>query len=353
MNRMKELTFAGIASVTQGACRLLRDDTGAVSFRRFSAEQEAFYRKRSADFYRKTFCTSGVRLLFRTDSDTLFLRVYAESKSSRSFFNFDLLIDGVLSGSVGNITDDHHILSPDGTVGDAPGMPKGAFPAGTYEKTFALGAPGSGEKTVELVFPVLCEGKLLSLALDDGASLIPVKREKVLLAYGDSITHGYDAIHPSQCYAERTARALGYELYNLAIGGEVFCPGLAACGFPVQPDLITVAYGTNDWAHKTRAELFDNCRGFYRNLRDAFPSVPVFALSPVWRGDCGMPTQAGAFADVRELIFETAAALPGVTALDGTDFIPKEPRYYSSDILHPVDEGFAFYADSLVSALRK
>lgn len=346
------LTLSQIAALTEGACRICSDNDGAVSFRRFSAVQEAFYQKANADFYRKTFCTSGVRLRFRTTSRSLFLRVFAESKSSRSFFRFDVLVNGVLTGSVGNITEDHRPLFPDGTTGEAV-MPKGAFPAGIYEKTFALGnGDGNGEKTVEVVFPVLCEGKLLAVGLEDASAVLPCPHGKTMLAYGDSITHGYDAVHPSQCYAERTARALGYRLYNLAIGGEVFRPGLAACGYPVQPDVITAAYGTNDWSHRTRKALEDDCRGFYTALREAFPGVPIFALTPVWRGDCGTPTAAGTFDSVRALIFDTASSLPGVTAVDGTDFVPADPRLYSSDQLHPTDDGFAPYADSLIRALR-
>ena len=42
-----------------------------------------------------------------------------------------------------------------------------------------------------------------------------------------------------------------------------------------QPDLITVAYGTNDWRHGTKARFEKECKGFFHNLRNSYPDTKI------------------------------------------------------------------------------
>ena len=112
---------------------------------------------------------------------------------------------------------------------------------------------------------------LEELSLEDGAALVPVCREKKILQFGDSITHGYDALHPAASYSVRLADALGMECCNKAIGGDMFCPGLAALPEETAPDVITAAYGTNDWSNRTEDVYAENCLGFYKALRETYP----------------------------------------------------------------------------------
>jgi hypothetical protein len=64
-------------------------------------------------------------------------------------------------------------------------------------------------KTVTLQLPWSAVLTLRKIALDDGAFLTPVCREKRFIAYGDSITHGYDATRPHLRQIARLADALG------------------------------------------------------------------------------------------------------------------------------------------------
>ena len=68
-----KLNLSEIKEITLGAVRILENENG-IDFYRFTEEQENFYEKRSEDFYKKTFSTSGIRLRFRTDSRNLFLK---------------------------------------------------------------------------------------------------------------------------------------------------------------------------------------------------------------------------------------------------------------------------------------
>ncbi|MEW9503566.1 hypothetical protein, partial [Jeotgalibacillus marinus] len=57
------------------------------------------------------------------------------------------------------------------------------------------------------------------IELEGAAFAEPVPRKKVLIAYGDSITQGYDSAHASGAYAVRLAEGLGMELFNKGVGG--------------------------------------------------------------------------------------------------------------------------------------
>ena len=169
---------------------------------------------------------------------------------------------------------------------------------------------GEGYKTVQIYFPWSAASTLRFLALDDGASISPVLRPNRMLIFGDSITQGYDALYPSHSYASVLADALNADARNKGIGGEKFFPALLDEPEDFEPDYITVAYGTNDWAGRTAEELEHNLREFYHRLSALYPKARIFAVTPIWRKNEFEQKPAGAFAHVAELIEDTAAELP-------------------------------------------
>ena len=172
--------------------------------------------------------------------------------------------------------------------------------------------------------------------------------------YGDSITHGYDAINPSNKYATRLANALGYDEYNKGIGGEVFFPPLAELKQPFTPDIITVAYGTNDWSLTEKSQFDKNCKAFYENLSKNYPDTPIFAITPIWRKESVTETRPfGDFALVEEGIREATKDLKNVTVIRGFDLVPKEEKYFADLRLHPNDKGFEYYAKSLYEMIAR
>lgn len=331
-----QLNFSQIQAITLGAARVEAHKDG-IHFCRFTREQEALYKVRSEDFYMKTFSTSGIRLRFRTDSRVLGLRGKVLPGCSRSYFSFDVFVDGKMVDSLNNFTG-----------GELPrDYTKMPFPLGAFSKTFNLGA---GEKEVCVYLPWSVKVALEALELDDGAFLKPVKPTKKMLCFGDSITHGYDALHPSNKYITKLADFLDAEEYNKAIGGEIFFPELAATREDFEPDLITVAYGTNDWNNCSRKEFENNCKAFYRNLRTNYPDTPIYAITPIWRKDMEEARPFGAFRDVDALIRNAVAEL-NVTVIDGFSFVPHDAQYYADLRLHPNDEGFGAYFEGLVKCL--
>lgn len=333
-----QLTFEQIREMITGAVRIWEED-GLLRMSRFTEEQEKLYQTVSEAFYMKSLASAGMRLMFRTDSRSLTLKLVTEAGSTRSFFSYDVFVNGALAGYVSNYTEpmpEDYIPEP--------------YPLGEISGTVEL---GEGEKTVCVYMPWSASTAIREMHLEDGASVEPAKPEKLLLAYGDSITQGYDAPRPSQRYVSQLADSLGAAELNKAIGAEIFRPELAQLPDPVTPDYISVAYGTNDWG-KVDAETFrKNCRVFYETLSVRYPRTRIFALTPICRVDFRQERLMGTFDQVEAIIQETVADLNNVTVIRCFDFVPEDANCFSDRYLHPNAQGFAHYGENLCAAVAK
>lgn len=323
-----KLQLEQIRAITQGAAYITEAPNG-YCFHRFTAEQEELYRTHSADFYKKTAATSGIRLALRTNSRSLCFLAGVRPASSRRFAFFDLTVNGEQVAHLGT----------EQIVGDIS-------IGGRYEL-------GDGEKTVVLYFPQLASAILQELEFEDGCWIEPLPQAPKLLILGDSITQGYDARFPSHAYASRIADLLGMEGRNKGIGGERFFPALAKAGdADLDPELVTVAYGTNDWSSCPTETIQAGLTAFYQALSKTYPHAQIAAISPIWRTDWNSKRPAGAFCRIHDMIRQTADELPNVTCINGLDLIPHDPACFAPDGLHPNEIGFAYYAERLACKLQ-
>ena len=334
-----KLDLSQIQAITTGAVRITQQMDG-FHFFRFTEEQERMFLPRNEKYYKKTFSTPGIRLRFLTNSETLKLKILASHGSPRSFFAVDISVNGLFTDGIDNYTG----TAPAENYGDLD------YPYGEFEKTVILGA---GEKEVCIYLPWSVKTVLKELSLEDGASLIPAIPEKKALCFGDSITHGSDALRPSSRYISRLCDYLGAAEYNKAICGETFWPELAATKEPFEPDYITVAYGTNDWSHCPLAELTENCRTFYKNLQTNYPNARLIAITPIWRGDQNKKNREIPLIQVHDIICDAVKDNPNAVVLRGYDAVPHDPAYFGDLHLHPNDDGFACYGKSLIKQLEE
>lgn len=334
-----ELNLQQLKDITLGADRVTQENEGFV-FHRFTREQEELYETyRSPDLCLKAFSTSGVRLAFRTDSETLSLRGAVSPGSSRQYFAFDLFVNGSKQDVLDNFSG---VKLPDNYA-------TAALPLGEFSKEFHLGA---GEKEVCLYFPWSVKATVSALTVDDGACVTPVKPQKTLLCFGDSITQGYDALYPSHKYVSRLADMLGAQEYNKAIGGEIFFPALAAARERFEPDYITVAYGTNDWNRCTKEEFIENCKAFFCNLHRNYPNAKIFVITPIWRKDMDEDRPCGTFASIAEMIQRQAGAYDNISVIQGFPFVPQDENLFADFRLHPNDRGFDYYFENLAKQIK-
>lgn len=332
------LSLQQIQSITLGA-ELIREGTSGIEFSRFTDEERALYVGRRVDknLHMKSFAASGIQFRFSSDAKKLILKGSTAYAASRRYFAFDLFLNGVYAFSRGN----HLHLD---RVPPTEDLPHGQF---SYE--FEL---GEGRKEVQLFFPWSASVSLTEVSLVEGTILEPIKPKKTLLAYGDSITQGYDALYPSQSYLSRVVRELDLAVVNKGIGADVFFPELVDAPHGTQPDLITVAYGTNDWSRSKLEKFASSCRDFYLRLSRRFPAVPIFALTPIWRKDLDRETAVGDFDTIRRVVLDSVQDLADVTVVEGFDFVPHDPSFFADGYLHPNDAGFACYANQLIPFIK-
>jgi len=334
-----KLSFEQIEQSVHGVayCELI-DET--VVFHRFTKDLEAMYRKNEPQFNNKLLATAGVSLCFKTDSKNLFLKVNVNEGSSRTYFSHDIIVDGKRTGELCNFDVDD--IKEQYIVQN--------YKLGEYEKRFEL---GDGEKEIKILFPALVASSVVSLEIDDGASFVPSEEKGTYLALGDSISQGYDALLPMNRYTNIIAEKLDLYEHNLAIGGEVFRPGLAENIKDINPDFITVAYGSNDWSSMSYEEVFENCSKFFERLTRNLPDKKIFVISPIWRKDIANESEFGPFSKVGEMLSEICSKHNNLKVVDGFDFVPHNGELFSDGYLHPNDDGFAYYASSFFEAYNK
>ena len=313
---LKELIHGAEITEKEGFCHLSR----------FTPEQRNSFADNN-DFFQKTFASSSIRMEFETDAKTFIMDVAVGKGSSRIFYYFDIMLNGALIRCEGA---ESYLELPE----------------------LHLELPLDGNRNrVCIYFPCLVEIRLKHVSFENATVIEPVRKKSRILSFGDSITQGYDAIHPSLAYPNQIADFLDAEVFNKGIGGDIFNPALAACAEPEMPALITVAYGTNDWSRCTRSQLENNAEQFFRNLAQNYPGIPVLTVLPIWRKDSNLITDAGTFSEAREIIRKICSGDPAVKVVDGMTLVPHLDECFRSDGLHPNDFGFQFMGKNLFKYL--
>ncbi|MBI3942469.1 MAG: hypothetical protein HY326_05600 [Chloroflexi bacterium] len=178
------------------------------------------------------------------------------------------------------------------------------------------------------------------------------------LAYGTSITHGFDAEGPHLTYAGQTARYLGADLINLGVGGAAYC----------EPELADYIAGRQDWQIAT-LELSVNMQQtpldlFYQRVSYMVNTVagantqrPVacITLYPYYR-DFGIvlpdQTYGGPPEAYRQALRQAVGACPhpNVHLIEGPEILT-DIRGLTTDLIHPSDVGMTEMGRNLAGKL--
>ena len=336
-----KLNFEQIKAISTGAVRFEEDENG-IRLYRFTKEQERLYEETDIVFYNRSQATAGVKLAFKTDSKSLTIKTKIVPRDCRRYFSFDVFVNGVVKGYLDNYPEN---VSIDNYID-----PKLRVSKDEYEKEFDL---GEGEKTVQVYLPWAVQAVLEEISLDDNAFVEPIKAGKTLLAFGDSITQGMDAMRPSNRYVAKLANFLGADEVNKGISGECYFPPLAETKDDLNPDYITVAYGTNDWFKKGRDIFQVNSKAFYQALRKNYPNVPIYAITPIWRADFQEDREFGVFEDVEKEIREAVKGIENLIVIRGYYLVTKDTSYFADSRLHQNDKGFEKYFEKLSKKIRR
>jgi lysophospholipase L1-like esterase len=193
-----------------------------------------------------------------------------------------------------------------------------------------------------------------------------------VVAYGDSITHGYGESRLSHIrpflppWPELFAHRLGeiyhdehIQFYNSSQSGATsqwgkdFAQRMVAS---LKPDLVLIAFGQNDFWSISADTFATNITDIIHEVRSKNPKTEFLLISPL-RFDPAYTTNSAYWNAVGEYAEKMKAMTgPGVQFVDMTAisewvYAAKKPKDCMNDPLHPNDYFARWYAQSVVAAL--
>jgi|LSQX01.3.fsa_nt_gb hypothetical protein len=297
---------------------------------RFTPNQFSVYSKNEG--YRiRSYCPAGINIDFKTDSKKIYIEYYV-CNQSRNWMCFDVFINDIFVESIGKMP----IECADGEI------------------RFNIPEQYTGLNRITIYLPHLVELKIKRIALEDDSKLEYVDTyKKNLLSLGDSITQGMDAYHPASAYPVALSRFLGTNLINQGVGGFYFEAESLDEHFPYRPDIITVAYGTNDWKWcNNKEEFVDKCSDYINLLVKYFNNSKIYVITPLWRKDLNEKYNVGSFYELDDVIRKVCYGYEQITIINGMEIIPHMPEYMGDGRVHPNDEGFLHMTLNLAKVIK-
>ena len=324
-----ELTYDEMTLAINGAVRTETNDKG-IEFHRFTREQEAFFYKTHPLYCHEYFfngyfghiirTTGGITMDFTTDAEKIIIKFGAiEYPCGATNGLFDLYVDGKNECSY-EASEINDIIEYDA-------------------------APGSHDYV--LYFPVYLFPIISSVELAGAGKFVPRQRKAEILFFGDSITHGGIALHPSNTYVSRVARDLSAGIINQGVSGFVY--DADSIEKVCDPKIAVTAYGINDYGRKSAELLFKTAGDFISKVRAVYPAAKIVSVLPLWTA---WDEDVNFKAEERKALMKVYGELSDVT-VDGHDLIPHDKKYFQDGLVHPNDEGFKFYAERLGAILKK
>ena len=183
----------------------------------------------------------------------------------------------------------------------------------------------------------------LSACGNDGPALSQIGQDAVVLAFGDSLTHGTGA-KAHQSYPERLASHIDREVIRAGVPGEISADGLARLPDLLdehEPDLVVLCHGGNDILRNIdAADTKSNLREMVQLIRDTGAQVVLI----------GVPAK-GLFLSTAAIYMELAEEVE----LPIEDTIVSDilgDNDLKSDAVHPNAAGYEAMAAAIAALLR-
>ncbi len=314
-----KLSCNSLKKLIRGAC-FYREEGGYLYPHHYSEKQIEHFKERYDFWYTRALLQAGIKIELITDSKKLSLEYY-----SSEVYSQDNSID-VYADDIGVWV--HHIEKAG----------RGAFECDLPD----------GEKTVTLYLPIDAPVGIKSLTID-GRYRAPKCRKTKLLAIGDSITQGYGAGIAGSTYINSLYRKTGYDILCQGIGGYRYEKGSIMEIDGYRPDKILVALGTN-YHEDVSYDYEKHIEEFYDALNKTYGSIPILAITPIWRFDKGHSPERLRL--VIEKIKSECAKYPNINVLDGARLVSHIQECYL-DCVHPNAYGSELMAQGIYEFMKK
>ena len=310
---------------------------GDIEKNGFRRLPEEVAKNTSSEVYRLHTHTSGGRVRFRTDSDTVVLKISGHYYSTWHMTHMarhggDLYVDydygSIYTGS----------LKPNGEANCSVEI---KMPVGEHDVTVYLPLYGDVEN-----FEIgLCNGASLK------AHSKPYRNELPIIFYGSSITQGACASRPGRAYEALISRKYNVDYTCLGFSGACKAEDAIVEYMSTLPMMAFVS----DYDHNAESPEYLKAthHKLYQKIREKNPDVPYYMLTRpnfyfsedhICRRDVIMQS----YLDAR------AAGDKNVYFIDGSAFFNGEPvEDLTLDLTHPNDEGFKRMANYIGDVLAK
>ncbi len=210
-----------------------------------------------------------------------------------------------------------------------------------------------------LILPYRTEVEFQGLELTNGSlgllSPPPERPLPLCVAYGDSITHGFDATSIATSFPYQVGELLESRVINMGFAGRTTTPRDGAAIASLNADRILVAIGINDYIFsKSLATFQSDYEDFLDFVRLVQPSVPLFAITPAWMTNEAVLNGVGEVPEsyrqvIRDVVLLRADTDPLLFLIEGSVLFPPDTLYLD-DFVHPNDAGFALYGQAVAGS---
>ncbi|HBC89482.1 MAG TPA: hypothetical protein DCZ94_21300 [Lentisphaeria bacterium] len=207
--------------------------------------------------------------------------------------------------------------------------------------------------TYEIVLPSWANSGFKGLELDDSATLEAnpkVENQITYASIGDSITHGTGQQSKSfLTYPWNLARANGWKLYNLGIGGSTTTPEMGNELNDINADVVTILWGYNDAGNKqfTLQDFKTRYDKLIDNIRKCRPEAKIFCITPIFTEN--IIREGKSLLDYRKAVTDIVAAKAAagdkaIYVIKGEEITAKEDLV---DGIHLNPDGAKRFAEKL------
>jgi hypothetical protein len=214
----------------------------------------------------------------------------------------------------------------------------------------------AGMREYALYLPLRNTVRRLSIGVMKGARFSPIapRKEKPLVFYGTSITHGESASRPGMACTAILGRRLGLPVVNLGFSGN----GKLDMGMAeLLADIDASAYIIDCLPNLNAGLVRQRCGPFVRRLREVRLDTPIILVEDrrntnSWIMPARDAHHTRNHAALREIFEElVAGGVPGLYYIKGDDLLGGDAEA-STDGAHPSDLGFVRQADRFEPMLR-
>ncbi len=231
------------------------------------------------------------------------------------------------------------------------------------EVTLALQpSPDKPAPTYDLWLPQGPPTRVAALEVPDGHTIDPALDHRTRwLAYGSSLTVGWEAASPTGTWPAVAARATDTCLLNMGLDGQCHLdPAVAMVVRDQSMDIITLELGINVYgASSLNSRTYPAAViGFIRIIRERHPLTPIGVITPIASPDReAQPNAVGrTLEEYRRMMRDAVERLvrhgdKHLILFEGTDLLSPEESDLLVDGLHPGPHGYQLMGERTASQL--